>query len=175
MTATLTGGKLALSSIPNVEIVTLLLVVYALTMKRTDAIIACLIFCVLEIFIWGFWLWWVILYFIYWPALVITVSFLPKKKYGFIIAIAIGIAFTAFFGVLSTLIEITIAGALATGRFWEYFYYRYAAGIPFFLTHIISNSIILPVLVPILYKTLSTLNARYNKKCQGEISSDVSP
>ncbi|MCL2751549.1 MAG: hypothetical protein FWE62_02210 [Firmicutes bacterium] len=173
LTAFLTGGKLALAFIPNVEIVTLLLIVYALTLRRSEALAVCAVFIMIEILIWGFNPWWIVLYFIYWPSLVLTVSLLPKsrpvqtlnmKNAGLakvlprrvIFAIVIGVIFTALFGVLSTFIEIIFMGGLGTGRFWTYYYFRYVAGIAFFVTHVASNAVILPLLVPVLYRTMNT-------------------
>ena len=161
--AALTGGKLALAALPNIEIVTLLLVVYALVFGWRDTITACLIFIFFEILIWGFMLWWIILYLIYWPALVSAVALIPKNKYRVYFAAVIGLLFTACFGILSTFIEIIFVTSLSNPRFWTYFYFRYAAGFPFFITHVICNTVTLFFVAPVLYKSLLSLYARYNK------------
>lgn len=161
LTAALTGGKLALSFLPNIEIVTLLFIVYALTFGWRRTMIICLVFVLLECFIWGFG-WWMPIYLIYWPLMVSVISLLPKFKFRIPAAVISGIALTAFFGVLSTAVEIGMLGGLGAS-FWQYFYYRYISGIPFFVTHIISNAVILPLLVPVLYKTFKHYQDRHQK------------
>ena len=65
MTATIEGGKLALSFIPNVEIVTLLCALYGYIFGWSG-IISTYLFVVIESVIWGFNTW-VVTYVIYWP------------------------------------------------------------------------------------------------------------
>jgi len=84
-------------------------------------------------------------------------KFAVIKTKTIVIAVIVAVALTAWFGVLSTLIEISFANAIGSGMFWSMFYFRYAAGVPFFLTHIISNAIVLPILVPVLLKTLQRI------------------
>ena len=177
LTATLTGGKTALALIPNIEIVTLLFIVYAFVFGWRNTIIVSVVFVVIEIFIWGFNLWWVILYLIYWPLLVTAAAVLPRKLGNgrLVAAIAFGIAFTVFFGVLSTFIEIIFMGGVGSGFFWQFFGWRDIAGIPFFTAHIVSNAIILPVLVPVLYKTLQKLRMAEKINGRQKIQKPVKP
>jgi len=173
MVAMLTGGKTAIAVIPNVEIVSLFFVVFTLCFGIRDTLIASFAFVLIEIFIWGFMLWWVILYLIYWPFLITvvgsvdyfvraviyrkhkvgTIAFDRQKKKDmarYYITAGIGVICTILFGVISTFIEVIFMDAIGTGRFWEFFYFRYLAGIWFFVVHVVSNSIILFSLVPIL-------------------------
>jgi len=163
--ATLTGGKTAIAFIPNVEIVTALFIVYALVFGWRNTVLVSIIFVLIEILIWGFMPWWVLLYFIYWPLLVTAVAFLPRKNTNLrlVLAIVTGIVFTVGFGVLSTFIEIIFMGGLETGLFWRFFYFRYIAGIPFFTAHIVSNAVILPKLIPVLYRTLKKLQPAFER------------
>ena len=176
--ATLTGGKLAIP-VANIEIVTLLLVVYALTFGWRDSFIACLVFISIEPLIHGFQPWWIVLYFSYWPALVTVVAFLPKrlKRARIVIAIAIGIIFTVLFGLLDALIYTLFSGGLGSGNFWGFFAVYYLKGFippwPFVPVQIISNAVILPLLVPTLYKALSALSAAYNKNTKMKPSMPV--
>lgn len=162
LTAALTGGKAALAFLPNIEIVTLLLITYALVLGWRRVFVISLIFVLIECFIWGFG-WWVPIYLVYWPALATAVSVLPKTKWRIPLAILTGILFTVSFGAISTLIEISLTGAIGSGRFGEYFSYRYISGVSFFVTHIVSNSIILPVMTPVLYAALNKLYNSYYK------------
>jgi len=163
LTATLTGGKLAIP-IHNVEIVTLLLIVYALSFRRSDAIIACVLFVSIEPMIHGFNPMWIVLYFVYYPSLVVVISLLPKNKARIPMAVTVGIVATFLFGVIDAIINRTLFGALGSGRFFEYVYWYYAAGIPFVLTHIICNAVVLPALVPVMAKALGIMRSRYESQ-----------
>jgi len=156
LTATLTGGKMAIP-FPNIEIVTLLFVVYALVFGWRNTIIVSIAFVLIEILIFGFFIWWVLLYAVHWPLLVTAVAFLPRKreKGRIVAAIVIGIVLTMLFGVLSTFIEVVfLMDAIGSGMFWELFGFRYMGGTGFFAAHIIGNTIILIRIVPVLYRVL---------------------
>ena len=80
LTAVLIGGKYALYAVWNIEIVTLLLIVYALVLGWRDSLIVCALFILIEIIIAPFTPMWVVLYIIYWPLLVTVVAFLPAQS-----------------------------------------------------------------------------------------------
>ena len=163
LVATLTGGKTVIAFIPNIEIVTTLFIVYTLVFGWRKTMVAAMVFVMIEIIIWPAMPSWIILYFIYWPLMVTVVALLPRKWYRLrvILSIIIGIIFTVSFGVLSSLIDVIIFGGIGTSYFWPLFGAIYAAGTGFFATHIISNSFILPVLVPVLYEALQPMKERY--------------
>ena len=146
LSATLTAGKMALSFIANVEVVTLLLTVYALTLPRSRVLIATFVFIATDILIWGAHIW-IIMYLIHWPTLVLCVSFL-KGKYAPIFAIIIAVLLTGLFGVQTTIIEVLLLSNFQNIGFIKSFLLRYGTGIPYFITHVVSNAIILPVLLP---------------------------
>lgn len=149
--AMLTGGKYVLSTIPNIEIVTLVIVLISGVFGLCFALPVILIFVTVEILIYGFG-YWVIAYYVYWPLLSIIFSiFLKKEKNPFFIAL-LG-AFTTFlFGLITTFTDVIFTGGLHNGMFFRLFGVLYARGILFYITHIISNFIILLL----LYKPLST-------------------
>jgi len=174
-------SKLAIP-IPNVEVVTSLFVSFSIVLSLREILAISFCFVLLEIFIWGFALWWVLTYFIYWPTMCLTVSlvskikpkkFLTKNKfYGqlnlqlppktiFFDAcvakgIVVGIVFTIIFGFLSTLVEIIVFRGFGS-NFFVYYYLRYIFGLPFFVTNIVSNAIALPIIVPILVSRLQKI------------------
>ena len=155
----LNGLKVALAFVPNVELVSAILVVYALTYQKMDSILISVLFVCLEILIYGFALYWVVLYLIYWPLLTIVVGLLPRNKnVSIVIAIAIGMIATVFFGVLSSFVEVAMSNALGKEYFWKMVYFRYLAGIPFFVVHIVSNAIVLPLTVYPMCKILQKLD-----------------
>lgn len=145
---------------PNVELVSTLVVLYALIYDRRDAIIVSVLFVLVEVLIYGLVWYWVVLYLIYWPMLAFSVSLIPQVKYRVWIAVGIAIVFTLLFGVLSSIIEVAMVYSIVDfERFWYLVYIRYLSGIYFFVIHIVSNAIVLPTLVPILYK----MSKRYTK------------
>lgn len=137
MAATLEVGKLALSFIPNVEIVTLLCAVYGYVFGFCG-IIATYIFVGLETLIWGANTW-VVTYLIHWGC--VSFVFLLLGKFNIksrIAATAAAVLLTAAFGVLSSLIDT----GLLTGffdDFWRRFAIIYARGFVFYLVQIICN------------------------------------
>jgi hypothetical protein len=97
----LTGGKLALSAIPNVEIVTLIILLTASVLGLTVALSVTLIFCTVEILLWGFG-YWVFAYYVYWPLLAFICFFFTRKERQQV-HVAIIIGFMSFiFGVITT-------------------------------------------------------------------------
>ena len=64
--ALVSGGKLALMFIPNVEVVSILLAVAGYCFGALFSLSVSLVFCTVETALWGFNTW-VILYFVYWP------------------------------------------------------------------------------------------------------------
>lgn len=142
MSATLTAAKLALSMLANIELVTLLLCVYALAFGIKKSFISSIVFVLVEMLIYGANMW-VIMYFIHWPIICIAVSLIRNRKYRFIYAPIIGVILTGCFGAMTTLVETIAFGGIGTGKFWFYFSARYISGVPFFITHIISNAIVL--------------------------------
>lgn len=78
MAATLEGGKLALSFIPNVEIVTLLCALYGYVFGLSG-VVATYVFVGLETLIWGVSSW-VITYLIHWGAVAIIFALLGDRK-----------------------------------------------------------------------------------------------
>lgn len=159
LSATLTAGKMALSFIANVEIVTLLLTVYALTLPRSRVLIATVTFIMTDMLIWGAHIW-VIMYLIHWPALVLCVSFL-KGKYAPLFAIVIAVLLTGLFGVQTTILEVLMLSNFQGIGFTKSFLLRYGTGIPYFITHIVSNACILSVLTYPLYRLMRSLSRQY--------------
>jgi len=163
LVATLTGGKTVIAFIPNVEIMTTLFIVYTLVFGWRKTMVAAIVFVMIEIIIWPAMPSWIILYFIYWPLMVTVVAILPRKchRLRVVLSIIVGIIFTISFGVLSSFIDVIIFGGIGTPYFWPLFGAIYVAGAGFFATHIISNLLLLPVLLPVLYTALKPMKVRY--------------
>lgn len=145
MAAMLTAFKFALSFVPNVEIVTLMICVYGSAMGLGYALPATLVFCAVEAAIYGAGSW-VLLYFVYWPLLAVVASLTLRGKRVWL-AVIIGIVGSAIFGVLSASCDtLFCVASLAPNRLGDYWIAYYIRGLYFDIVHIISNAVILAML-----------------------------
>ena len=173
LSATLTAGKMALSFIANVEVVTLFLTVYALTFPRSRVLAATFTFIATEVFIWGAHIW-ILMYCIQWFSLAFSVSLL-KGKYAPLFAIIMAVIFTGLFGIQTTTLEVLFLMNYQKIGFVKCFIMRYSTGIPYFITHIVSNACILSVLVYPMYRLMNSLSRQYFKvPKRGELKTDFS-
>ena len=154
MTAIIYACKVALESIPNVELVSFLTIMYAITFG-IDAIFAVTVFNMLELVQWGPGTWW-ISYLYVWPLLaVITIVF--KKKLGsepLYWAILSGV-FGLFFGSLFAVLYIPIDVKYAATYF--------ISGLPYDVLHCISNFIIMLILFKPINKLLNRVANMENR------------
>jgi energy-coupling factor transport system substrate-specific component len=159
MVALLSGGKLALRVIPQVEVVTLLILVYAATCGIRRTLIATTIFCTLEMLLYGVGTW-VPLYYIYWNALGLAAALVFRVVYrktaakkGFskwldaVCAVGLAVVFTALFGVLSTAIDVLFVafGGIRLEQMKALFAIIYLRGLWFYGVHLVSNTVIVAV------------------------------
>lgn len=147
--ALLTVGKMAFAAIPNVEVVTVLIIVYGATLGLPYALTATLIFCTVEMAIWPPHTW-VVLYYIYWPALAIVSSFTLRRSNVFkttVFAVIIAVFGSFIFGLLSACVDtLFCVGNLTPTGLGEYWVWYYLRGVYFDVVHMISNGIIVGVL-----------------------------
>ena len=152
MAATVECGKLALASIPNVEVVTLLLGLYSYVFGWLG-ICSAIVFVCIEPLIWGVGTW-VVSYFIYWPLLALTFMILGRMRLRNRFALAgIAVALTVFFGVLTSLVDVGLFSG-AFDRFFVRFGIYYMRGIPFYLAQTICNAVLFVSVFPFLSKKL---------------------
>ena len=145
--ATLEVGKIALNAIPNVEIVTLLIILYTMQYGR-KTIYAVIVFVLLECFMWGIGLW-TIMYMYIWPLLAVIVYFLRRIDNVWFWSIFAGI-YGMLFGALGPLVYLFMGGVKTAFAWW-------IAGIPWDVVHGISNL----VLMAALYRPLRRLLKKY--------------
>ena len=131
--ALLIGVQVALSVIPNVELVTLLIILYTIHL-RSKAIYIIYIFVLVECLIYPFGLWcivylyiWIILYF---------VAYIFKGSTSSIFFSIIGAIYGLFFGTLSS-IPYFFTGGLAGGVAYI------IAGLQFDILHCVGNFIVI--------------------------------
>lgn len=146
LSASLTAGKLVLSVVPNIEVVTFLLITYTVLFGFKRAIMTSLVFVTTEILIYGFGTW-ILGYYIIWPMLVLLTAILSKtvkSEYSYAVLAAI-YGFT--FGLFFALFESIFYGLSYAIPYW-------ISGIPFDIIHGVSNFIIVLVLFKPLTKTM---------------------
>lgn len=146
MIAIIEVAKNVLAFLPNVELVSLLIILYALYFgKRVFLIVPA--FVLIEGCIYGFGLWW-IMYLYTWPLLAVLAMLFKKQESVWFWSILSGM-FGLFYGALSA-IQYLFLGGFQTAFSW------WIAGIPFDIIHCVSNF----VLCLILFKPLRNVMRR---------------
>ncbi|MCD7752302.1 MAG: hypothetical protein LUI10_11285 [Lachnospiraceae bacterium] len=140
MTATIEVAKDTLAFLPNVELVTLLIVLYTLFFGKR-IFFAIPVFVFLQGLLYGFGIWW-FMYLYVWPLLALL-TFLFRNQTSLLFWSAFCGLYGLFFGALCSLPYIILSGPTAALAWW-------VAGIPFDIIHGISNA----VLCLVLYKPL---------------------
>lgn len=97
MVATLEVAKFALSFLPNVELVTLLIMLYTLYFGR-KIVYVIPVFVLIEGIVWGFGIWW-IMYLYLWPLLAL-ITYLFRKTESVIFWAVLAGVFGLIFGAL---------------------------------------------------------------------------
>ena len=139
--ALLSAGKQALASIPNVEVVTLFIMLYAACFKPQIAFTVTGIFIVIECFIWGFNTW-VFAYLIHWNLVALFTFILARviKVKNRFIYFAFTIVITTAFGVLTSAIDAFVGWAKTGLSFGTLFIAVYVRGIYFYIVHVVGNA-----------------------------------
>lgn len=152
LSASLTAGKLVLSVVPNVEIVTFLFIVYTVLFGVKRTLMTAVVFVTTEILIYGFGTW-ILGYYVLWPLLIALTSILNRKfssEYAFAtLASLFGFCFGLFFA----LFESIFYGIGYAIPYW-------ISGIPFDIVHGVSNFIIVLMLYKPLTKTIALAKDR---------------
>ena len=133
MTAVLEVSKRVLDSIPNVELISVLLIVFTLSLGMKRTMVSAFVFAFIESIIFGISTW-TITYFYVWPILIV-VSFAFRKSQNKIIFSIISAFFGLLFGMLCSLVTLVIGGIKLAFSWW-------AAGITYDIIHCISNFIV---------------------------------
>lgn len=145
------GAKMALAGLPNIEPVSLLILVYTAVFGR-KAIYPMYIYVLLEILVWGLGLW-NINYLYVWPILYLLARVFRRMESPWGWAILSG-AFGLSFGLLCTPVY-AITGGWAFGLSW------WLSGIPFDVVHCAGNFCLALGLYRPLKKGLGRLKDKY--------------
>lgn len=149
--AILHAAKFAMSFLPNIEPVTLLLAVYVLTVGAKRTLWATAVFVGLEGLLYGFGLWfWCYCY--VWPLWVLTVWLLRRNTARVLWAVAAG-AYGMSFGALMALPYLAIGGPAMLASVW-------ISGIPWDVAHCAGNFVLALALLPGLCKAFGEISRR---------------
>ena len=160
LAATLEVSKLALAFLPNVEITTLLCALYGYVFGWIG-VAATLVFVAIEPLVWGMGTW-IISYFLYWPFVALAFLLLGRAKIrSRVLLTTVALLFTAWFSVLTSLVDIGLFSG-AYNRFFYRFSIYYARGIGFYAIQLACNAVAFPLLFRPLANMLETLCSRNN-------------
>lgn len=147
MAALMVGTQVAMSSMPNVNLVSVLIILTVI-IYGAKAFYSVAVFVVLEGLIYGFGLWF-INYLYVWAVLTAVALFFRKYESRLIWAAIAGL-FGLCFGLLCAIPYIFIGGPAFALSYW-------VSGIPFDITHCISNFVLTLLLLNPLRKLLTRL------------------
>ncbi len=149
MVAALEAGKLALAYLPNVEIVTFLIIMFA-AVYGLKSIIAVLVFVGVECLLWPVSLW-SVMYLYIWPLLAVL-AYLCRKQSSVWFWSIFSALYGFCFGALCAVVYIFTSGIHTAVTWW-------IAGIPFDLIHGVSNFAIMLILYRPIRKVFSYYHA----------------
>lgn len=156
LSALLFLSQTALSWLPNVELVSLLLVLYTLVFKKHVWLIL-YVFIALEGLFYGFGLWW-FSYLYVWAILCGSIRLLYHKRAPGPLGISLlSGTFGMLFGLLCSFSMLPVGGPKAALAWW-------VSGIPFDLFHGISNFLLTMVLFQPLYRIFLSLKQKSSLK-----------
>lgn len=147
--AILFAQQVALAVVPNVELVTILVIVFTLTFKYKVLYII-YVFAFLEGLVFGFSPWWWIPYLYVWTLLA-GITWVFRKCESLVIWAAIAGVFGLVFGALCSIPHLFIGGPSLALAYW-------VSGIPFDIVHCVANFAIALVLWKPLMKLMSRLH-----------------
>ena len=150
--AILVVSKEVLAFLPNVELVSFLIILYALSFSLKGSIFITMVFCMLQMALYGVGLW-TPMYFIVWPLLAILSNrFRPILTNYHRCAL-----FSGFFGLIFGFLFSLPYFAVSLQMGWIYF----LKGIPFDLVHGIANYIIMALLFDKMNALMKQMQVKY--------------
>ena len=160
MAATLECGKLVLSFLPNVEVLTLLCALYGYVFG-VYGVAAAAVFVCIEPLIYGIGSW-IVYYIIYWPLVALVFMLLRRrgvKSRLWLTLTAIGL--TLLFGVLSSVVD-TVFYLGINENYLKNLCLYYLRGAVFYLVQIVCNAALFPTLFVFLSGKLERIRAIIN-------------
>ena len=148
--ATIEVAKQVLSFVPNVELVTLLFIIYSIYMGRKTLLVA-VGFIAIDCFIYGVSVW-VLMYLYIWPTLILIAYFAARRDAKRIFYCVLSAVYGLLFGFFCSIPYIFMGG-------WQTAFGWWISGIPYDVIHCISNF----VLCLILFKPLCSVMKKVYK------------
>lgn len=149
MAALMVGTQVAMAALPNINLVSVLIILTVIV-YGAKAFYSVAVFVLLEGLIYGFGLWF-INYLYVWNVLVVIALLLRKNENALIWAVVAGF-FGLSFGLLCAIPYLFIGGPGMAVSYW-------VSGIPFDLTHCVSNFVLTLALLNPLRKLFIKLRA----------------
>ncbi|MCB5714466.1 hypothetical protein GKG47_16945 [Lactonifactor sp. BIOML-A3] len=154
LTAILLVGQVGMAFLHNIEVVSLLIIIYTLLFRKKVFYII-YIFAFLEGMIYGFGIWW-FMYLYVWTILAVITMLCSKNDSPVMWSIISG-AFGLGFGFLCSFPYFIISGVGGGIAYW-------ISGIPSDILHCVGNVVITLVLFKPVYGILSKLTSRYYQR-----------
>ncbi len=130
MTAVLEVSKHMLDALPNIELVSFLIIVYTMCFGVRKTLATIYLYVLAECMLFGFGLW-SVSYLYVWDVLVLLVVLFKKSESALFFACISG-AFGLMFGALCAIVTLVIGG-------WSMAFTWWVAGIPYDLVHCFGN------------------------------------
>lgn len=148
LSAILLIGQVGMAALPNIEPVTMLIIVYTL-IYRKQVFYIIYTFVVLEGLIYGFGIWW-FSYLYIWTILAVIVL-LMKKNQSVLMWVVLAGAYGLSFGFLCAIPYFISGGWCAGIAYW-------VSGIPYDLMHCIGNTVLTALLFKPVYNVLNKMH-----------------
>lgn len=161
MTAVIEVSKLALTFLPNVELVTFWIVMFTLFFGP-KVIYSIIVFILIETTIYGIHIW-VIMYAYIWPMLAIVVHLCRRKNSVWFYSILSGF-YGLFFGAFCSIPYIfigSVGGGIRSGLIMAFNWW--VSGIPFDILHGVANFILMSVLYVPVRSLLGKVRNMWNR------------
>ncbi|MEG0878028.1 MAG: hypothetical protein RSF00_05050 [Oscillospiraceae bacterium] len=155
LAAILMVAQVVLSFLPNIELCSLLIILYTLCFTPAVAVWAVAVFVILQGLLYGFGIWWFSWLYI-WPVLILFAWLFRRNTSAVLWAVIAGV-FGLCFGALCALPYFITGGFYAGISYWF-------AGIPFDIAHCVGNFVLTLVLFKPLYKCFNSI---YTKEFLG--------
>ena len=147
LSALLIVSKEILSFIPNVELVTVLLMAYTYNLKRSESLYIVFIFTITQALLYPPHLW-IITYLVVWSILVIITDYLKRKNVSLLVLSIWAAIFGLSFGFVDSIIQSVVYGIHTFKALW-------IRGLPWDFVHAISNYLTVLILFKPIVKTLN--------------------
>lgn len=147
LSALLIVSKEILSFIPNVELVTVLLMAYTYSLKRSESLYIVFIFTITQALLYPPHLW-IITYLVVWSILVIITDYLKRRNASLLVLSIWAAIFGLSFGFVDSIIQSFVYGFHTFKVLW-------IRGLPWDFIHAISNYLTVLILFKPIVKTLN--------------------